>query len=36
MSRNMDIPIEILQQFYLDAYPRLRKHVDPNVAIVVP
>jgi glucan 1,3-beta-glucosidase len=28
------IPIEILQTFYQDAYPRIRKHVDPNVAVV--
>jgi glucan 1,3-beta-glucosidase len=28
------IPLEILQQFYQDAYTRLRKCVDPNVAIV--
>ena len=31
---NIDIPMEILQRFYLDAYPRLRGHVDPNVAVV--
>ncbi|MGA2870683.1 MAG: glycoside hydrolase family 5 protein [Verrucomicrobiota bacterium] len=28
------VPLEILQQFYLDAYARLRKTVDPQVAIV--
>jgi glucan 1,3-beta-glucosidase len=28
------VPLEILQQFYQDAYVRLRKHVDPRVAIV--
>ncbi len=28
------IPLEILQQFYQDAYPRLRQCVDPAVAIV--
>jgi glucan 1,3-beta-glucosidase len=29
------IPLEILQPFYQDAYARLRKCVDPNVAIVI-
>ncbi len=28
------IPLEILQQFYQDAYARLRKHLDPGVAVV--
>jgi glucan 1,3-beta-glucosidase len=28
------IPIEILRTFYQDAYPRIRKYVDPNVAVV--
>jgi glucan 1,3-beta-glucosidase len=28
------VPLEILQQFYRDAYPRLRQHLDPGVAIV--
>jgi glucan 1,3-beta-glucosidase len=28
------VPLAILQQFYLDAYSRLRKHLDPRVAIV--
>jgi len=28
------VPLEILQQFYKDAYVVLRKHVDPTVAIV--
>lgn len=28
------VPLEILQQFYQDSYVRLRKYVDPNVAIV--
>jgi glucan 1,3-beta-glucosidase len=28
------VPLEILQQFYQDAYARLRKHLDPGVAIV--
>jgi len=28
------VPLEILQQFYQDAYARLRKHLDPAVAIV--
>ena len=28
------VPLEILQQFYQDAYARLRKHLDPDVAIV--
>ncbi len=28
------IPLEILQQFYRDAYARLRKQVEPRVAIV--
>jgi len=31
---NDKIPLEILQKFYQDAYVRLRKHVDPGVAIV--
>jgi len=31
---NIYIPIEILQQFYMDSYPRLREHIDPNVAVV--
>jgi glucan 1,3-beta-glucosidase len=29
-----EVPLEILQQFYQDAYARLRKHLDGNVAIV--
>lgn len=28
------VPLEILQTFYQDAYARLRKHLDPGVAIV--
>jgi glucan 1,3-beta-glucosidase len=28
------IPIKILEDFYRDAYARLRKHIDPKVAIV--
>jgi len=28
------VPLEILQQFYQDAYVRLRKHLDPQVAVV--
>ncbi|HEX4350473.1 MAG TPA: cellulase family glycosylhydrolase [Verrucomicrobiae bacterium] len=28
------VPLEILQQFYQDAYTRLRPHLDPSVAIV--
>jgi glucan 1,3-beta-glucosidase len=28
------VPLEILQQFYRDAYARLRQHLDPKVAIV--
>jgi glucan 1,3-beta-glucosidase len=28
------VPLEILQQFYQDAYARLRKHLDPQAAIV--
>ena len=28
------IPIEILRTFYQDAYPRIRRYVDPNVAVV--
>ena len=28
------VPLEILQQFYKDAYARMRKHLDSNVAIV--
>jgi len=28
------VPLEILQQFYQDAYTRLRKHLDPQAAIV--
>ncbi len=28
------IPIEILQNFYRDAYARLRKHINPDVAVV--
>ncbi len=28
------VPLAILQQFYLDAYARLRNHLDPRVAIV--
>jgi glucan 1,3-beta-glucosidase len=28
------VPLEILQQFYQDAYTRLRKHLNPNVAVV--
>ena len=28
------VPLEILQQFYQDAYVRLRKHLDPAVAVV--
>jgi glucan 1,3-beta-glucosidase len=28
------VPLGILQQFYQDAYARLRRHVDPQVAIV--
>ena len=31
---NAQIPLEILQQFYQDAYPRLRKYARPEVAIV--
>ena len=30
-----EIPLEILQQFYQDAYERLRKYLDPRVAIVI-
>jgi glucan 1,3-beta-glucosidase len=30
----VDVPLEILQQFYQDAYARLRKHLDPSIAIV--
>jgi glucan 1,3-beta-glucosidase len=30
----VDVPLEILQQFYQDAYARLRKYLTPNVAIV--
>jgi glucan 1,3-beta-glucosidase len=30
----VDVPLEILQQFYQDAYARVRKHLDPNAAIV--
>ncbi len=29
-----EVPLEILQQFYQDAYAPLRKHLDPTVAIV--
>jgi glucan 1,3-beta-glucosidase len=29
-----EVPLEILQQFYLDAYARLRQYLDPNAAIV--
>jgi glucan 1,3-beta-glucosidase len=28
------VPLEILQQFYRDAYARMRPHLDPDVAIV--
>ncbi len=28
------VPLEILQQFYQDAYARMRPHLDPQVAIV--
>jgi len=28
------VPLEILQQFYQDAYARMRPHLDPRVAIV--
>jgi glucan 1,3-beta-glucosidase len=28
------VPLEILQKFYQDAYPRIRAHVDPSVAVV--
>ena len=28
------VPLDILRQFYQDAYPRLRKHLDPQVAVV--
>lgn len=28
------VPLEILQQFYKDAYVRLRQHLDPRVAVV--
>ena len=28
------VPLEILQQFYQDAYARMRKHLDPGAAIV--
>jgi glucan 1,3-beta-glucosidase len=28
------VPLEILRQFYQDAYARLRKHLDPGVAVV--
>src|SRR5580698_1385534 len=28
------VPLEILQQFYQDAYARMRPHLDPKVAIV--
>jgi glucan 1,3-beta-glucosidase len=28
------VPLEILQQFYQDAYVRLRKYLDPGVAVV--
>lgn len=31
---NDKMPLEILRQFYLDAYPLLRKHIDPGVAVV--
>lgn len=31
---SVEVPVEILQRFYQDAYVRLRKHVDPNIAIV--
>lgn len=29
-----EVPLEILRQFYLDAYAPLRRHLDPRVAIV--
>ena len=29
-----EVPLQILQQFYQDAYSRLRKHLDPRIAIV--
>ena len=29
------IPIEILQQFYLDGYTRIRAHAGPDVAVVI-
>lgn len=28
------VPLEILQQFYQDAYAQMRKHLDPGVAVV--
>jgi glucan 1,3-beta-glucosidase len=29
-----EVPLEILQQFYQDAYGRMRPHLDPRVAVV--
>jgi glucan 1,3-beta-glucosidase len=29
-----EVPLQILQQFYQDAYTRLRKHLEPGIAIV--
>jgi glucan 1,3-beta-glucosidase len=30
-----EVPIEILQQFYLDGYARVRRHAGPDVAVVI-
>ncbi len=30
-----EVPLDILKQFYQDAYTRIRKHASPNVAIVI-
>ena len=30
-----EIPIEILQQFYMDGYSHIRKHAGPGVAVVI-
>ena len=30
-----EVPLDILQQFYQDGYARVRKHLDPSVAVVI-
>lgn len=31
----LQVPLDILQQFYRDSYDRIRKHLNPDVAVVI-